>query len=66
MTKFQAVAARFAKGFIAGGLSSVAALLVTGVSLSTMGDWANFGFALLTAFLTGGLLGVQKLYSWVE
>jgi hypothetical protein len=64
MTKFQALFARFWKGFLTGGLGSVVALVNSGVSFSTMDEFANFGFALLSAFVTGGALALWKLVTW--
>ena len=64
MTKLQSVSIRFLKGFVSGGLASVAALINAGVTISSLDEFANFGFALLAAFVTGGLLAIEKLWSW--
>lgn len=64
--KYKSVAMRFAKGFLAGGLGSVAALLEAGVTVTSLADLTNLGFALLAAFVSGGVLALQKWVSWVE
>lgn len=64
--KFQAIAVRFLKGFVAGGIASMVGLLQGGVTVTSLVDLRNLGAALLVAFVTGGLLAVQKWVSWVE
>lgn len=61
MSKLQSVFLRFAKGFVAGGLASVGVLLSVGLPAT---DLKKLGLALLTAFLSGGLLAVEKAYNW--
>lgn len=66
MTKWQSVATRFAKGFIAGGLSSVSTYLAAGVTVASFDDIYRMGLALATSFFVGGFLALEKWYSWVE
>lgn len=66
MTKLQSVAIRFAKGFIAGGLASIAPLLTGGFTIHALSDLRAIGIALLVPFLTGGLLAIEKLLSWQD
>jgi hypothetical protein len=61
MDKLRSVSIRFAKGFLAGGLGSVAALLSAGLPAT---DLKKLGIALATAFISGGLLAVEKAYNW--
>lgn len=60
----QAVAVRFLKGFVSGGLASVTVLLATGFSIKSLSDIKHFGVLVLGAFVSGGLLGLQKAWSW--
>lgn len=58
---FKSVAMRFVKGFIAGGLASVGVFLSVSVDVS---DLKKLGLSLLAAFISGGLLAVEKAYNW--
>lgn len=49
---------RFLKGFVAGGLSSVIVLLQTQPIVLTQ----DYAMVLVTAFLTGGLLMINKAF----
>lgn len=57
---------RFFKGFLAGGASAVMVQLSAGITLQTMADVNNALTLVFTAFLTGGLLGIEKMLSWQE
>ncbi|HEX5429848.1 MAG TPA: hypothetical protein VFX17_02080 [Patescibacteria group bacterium] len=61
MTKLESVVMRFIKGFVAGGLGSVGVLLSVGIGAT---DLKKLGLALLTAFISGGLLAIEKAYNW--
>lgn len=61
MSKFESVLIRFVKGFVAGGLASIGMLLASGLPAT---DLRKLAIALLTAFLSGGLLAVEKAYNW--
>jgi len=65
--KFEtAIFKRFLKGFIAGGIASAAALLAAGVTVASIEDLKKFSISLATAFLVGGLLGIEKMISWTD
>lgn len=55
---------RFAKGFVAGGVGSVLAIVSGGVSFASLGEAKHLGLVLLGAFVTGGLLAVEKMYNF--
>lgn len=57
---------RFFKGFIAGGASSVMVQLSAGITLQSMADVNNALSLVFMAFLTGGLLAVEKMLTWQE
>lgn len=61
MEQFQRIALRFLRGFVAGGLTSSAALLALGTTITSLEDLKKFGIALAVAFGTGGLLALDKL-----
>jgi hypothetical protein len=60
----QAGLKRFAKGFIAGGLSSVVLIVGAGFQFHNLEDLRTYGTALLFGFLTGGLLAIEKMYNF--
>lgn len=64
ITLVKSIIIRFGKGFVAGGIASVAAALHAGVAIASFGDLKTLGFTLGIAFITGGLLAVEKLVSW--
>lgn len=65
--KFEmAIFRRFLKGFIAGGIGSAAALLAAGVTASSIEDLKKFSIAIVTAFLAGGLLSIEKMLTWQD
>lgn len=55
---------RFFKGFVAGGVSSAALILHAGVAVHSFGDLKQLGGALFIAFVTGGLLAIEKAINW--
>lgn len=64
--KTQSFFVRFAKGFIAGGIGAIALQIHSGVSFSSLGEAQAIVNTLLGAFLTGGLLAVEKMLTWQE
>jgi hypothetical protein len=66
MTKLQSVSLRFFKGFLAGGLGAVATALASGVVVHSTTDLQKLGLTLAVAFITGGVLAVEKLLSWTD
>jgi hypothetical protein len=60
------IAKRFLRGFISGGIASAAALLAAGVSVTTLEDLRKLSIALAAAFITGGLLSIDKLLRWQD
>lgn len=60
MDRLKSAGLRFIKGFVAGGLSSVAVLLP--VSVGT--DLKKFSLSILIAFISGGLLAIEKMINW--
>lgn len=64
--QLQAVFKRFAKGFLAGGLSSVSLIIGAGFQFHNLADVRTYFTALLFGFLTGGLLAIEKMMSWQE
>jgi hypothetical protein len=63
---FKIVLKRFLKGFLAGGLAQVALVAGGGLTINNLADIKNVSIVLLAAFITGGLLGLQKLYTYQE
>jgi len=64
MTKSKSVFNRFLKAFLAGGLASIGALISAGVSFSTTQELKNFIVVLIGAFLSGGIMALEKYLSW--
>lgn len=64
--QFLVIAKRFLRGFISGGIGAVAALLGTGVTVATFEDLKQLGVALAAAFVSGGLLAIDKLLRWQD
>jgi len=60
-TEFKAVFMRFARAFVAGGLASIAAMLALGAQVKSWEDLGQFVVALAIAFMTGGLMALDKL-----
>lgn len=55
---------RLARGFISGGLGSVALLLQSGVQVKDLAELQNLAMMLASAFVVGGLLALEKMYRW--
>ncbi len=55
------VALRFVRGFVAGGIASMVLVLQAGVMINSVEDLKQLGAALSVAFITGGLLALDKL-----
>ena len=62
--KYKAICKRFLKGFIAGGAASAIIVLNAGVTIRTLEDLKTFGISLGIAFLTGGLMAIEKGLTW--
>lgn len=62
--QLKSVALRFVKAFLAGGASSVVLALAQAPSLNTLADLKTWLLALGMAFLTGGVLAVEKAVNW--
>lgn len=57
---------RFLKGFIGGGVASMLLVLKAGILVQSLADLKTLGFTLGVAFVTGGLLAIEKWASWTE
>jgi hypothetical protein len=66
MTKFKSVSLRFLKGFIAAGLAQVALTINAGLTISSMAELNNVLGVLAAAFLTGGVLALEKMMNWTD
>lgn len=64
--KSKAFLLRFTKGFLAGGMASIAIIFQSATNVSTVSDLKKFGISLLIAFFTGGFLAVEKMATWQE
>jgi hypothetical protein len=64
MTK--AVLKRFLKGFLAGGIAQVALIIQGGVTIHNLADAKAIGAVALSAFVTGGLLALEKMLNWTD
>lgn len=64
--KTKSFIARFLKGFIAGGVSSVLLQLGTASTSGTWQDFNKLAISLVIGFLTGGLLAIEKMLSWTD
>lgn len=52
---------RFVRGFIAGGLAAVVEAIGAGITIRDTNDLKAMGFILSYAFITGGILAIDKL-----
>lgn len=55
---------RYLRGFIAGGLASAATVLP--VTIGSLDEAKKIGIIAASAFLSGGILAIEKLVRWVE
>lgn len=55
---------RFIKGFISGGIASVVFALQAGFTITSVSDLKHYGGIVLVAFVTGGLLAIEKAITW--
>jgi hypothetical protein len=58
---FKTVAYRFARGFVAGGVASMAAALQAGIVITKFEDLKDLGVVLFIAFVSGAVLALDKL-----
>lgn len=61
MEQTKRIAMRFLRGFLAGGLASVATFLSAGVNVTDIEGIKALSFALGTSFVAGGILALDKL-----
>lgn len=66
MEFYKAIAIRFIKGFLAGGIGSAAAIITQGFMIKSTEDIQVFSVSLAAAFISGGLLGIQKMITWKD
>lgn len=57
------VAMRLLKGFVAGGMASLLLQLSQTTQISDMLDLKKWALALFVAFVTGGILALEKAFS---
>lgn len=55
---------RFLKGFVAGGVASVVLIVGAGFQFHNLADLKTWLTSLAFAFVTGGLLAVEKMYNF--
>lgn len=60
----KAILKRFAKGFISGGIASVVVVINSGVTIASVADLKVWAFSLGVAFITGGILAIEKAITW--
>lgn len=61
---YKVVLKRFAKGFIAGGIATTIALLNSGVTIKSLEDLKALLVSLLIGFITGGLMAIEKAFTY--
>lgn len=59
--QIKTIAVRFLRAFAAGGIASVLAMLALGVQIKSWEDLGQFAVAVVIAFMTGGLMAIDKL-----
>lgn len=62
----QAALRRFGKVVAAAIATQLSILVVTGVQINSMEDLQKVGYALISAVITGALLGIHKFIFWNE
>lgn len=55
---------RFIKGFLSGGIASMVVVLESAQNINTFGDIKTLAVASTIAFISGGLLAIEKWISW--
>lgn len=60
----KSVLKRFFKGFVSGGIAYAVITLNAGTTISSFGDLKNFLITVGIAFVTGGLLALEKAMNW--
>jgi hypothetical protein len=63
---YKSIFKRFLKGFIASGVATSLLVLSSGVVINSLEDLKQFIVSLFVAFLTGGLMAVEKGLRWKE
>jgi|GEM_PF-2545666 len=66
MQRLKVTLRRFIKGFVAAGLAQVAILINAGITIHNLADARNLLTVLGTAFIAGGLLGLEKLVNYEQ
>jgi len=61
MEQVKRISMRFLRGFIAGGMASIATFLSAGINVTSEEGVKALLFALGTSFVAGGLLALDKL-----
>lgn len=61
MQEIKTIATRFLRAFAAGGVASVLAVFSLGVQIKSWEDLSQFAVAIMIAFMTGGLMAIDKL-----
>lgn len=62
----QAILKRFLKAFVGGGVGAIGLLLAQGISVHSLADLQHLGQITLAAFISGGLLAIEKMLSWQD
>lgn len=60
----KSVIKRFFKGFVSGGIAYAVISLNTGMTVSSFNDLKTLAITVGIAFVTGGLLAVEKALNW--
>lgn len=58
------VGTRFGKAFLAGGVASLVLALSNAPQFNTLSDVKVWGAGLAIAFMSGGLLALEKAFNW--
>ena len=66
MTRLQSFIGKVWKGALAGGAASVGMALASGMTVSSLVELKSLVTLVVSAFLTGAILGVIKMATWVE
>lgn len=65
-TQTQAALRRFGKVVAAAIVAQLVILVGTGVQINSLDDLKRLGYALISAVITGALLGIHKFIFWNE